>query len=51
LSEDERFHKTNEDIFKEPCVKFTNQVLVGSIDQLKEKLASLGDAEETADER
>jgi hypothetical protein len=51
LSEEERFQRTNEDIFKEPCVKFSNQVMINEVDKLKEKLAALGDAEETTDER
>jgi hypothetical protein len=51
LSEEERFNRTNEDIHKEPCVKFINPVLVNAIDQLKEKLTALGESEENADER
>jgi hypothetical protein len=51
LNEDEKHFRTSEDIFKEPCVKFSNLVIVNRLETLKEEMAALPEGEESNDER
>ena len=43
LDEEEKFFRTNEDIYKEPCIKMQNLVQIQQVDMLKEKLEALGE--------
>lgn len=52
LSEEERFYRTHEDIFKEPCIKMQNQVQLARVAELEEKLAAVGEpSDENAAQR
>lgn len=52
LSEEERFSRTHEDIFKEPCIKMQNQVQLARVAELEEKLAAVGEpSDENAAQR
>ena len=52
LSEEERFYRTNEDIFKEPCVKMRDLVQQHKVDEFQEQLTALGEpTEENAAQR
>jgi len=43
LDEETKFQRTNEDIFKEPCIHMQNTVQIKQIEQLQAKLAELGE--------
>ena len=52
LSEEERFYRTHENIFKEPCIKMQNQVQLARVAELEEKLAAVGEpSDENAAQR
>ncbi len=45
LDADTKFYRTNEDIFKEPCIKFNNLYAAKRIGEIKELLASTEEVE------
>ncbi len=50
LDEETKFHRTAEDIYKQPCVKFVNQYAHKKIEQLQAQLGTLqADSEEYKD--
>jgi hypothetical protein len=51
LTEDEKHFRTSEDIYKEPCVKFSNLVIMNRLETLKEEIAALPEGEESTDQR
>ena len=46
LDEDTKFFRTAEDIYKQPCIKFTNNFAIKKIEHLQSQLASAANESE-----
>lgn len=51
LDEETKHLRHNEDIFKEPCIKMQNLVVIGEVEQLEKELAEIPEDEENQAKR
>ena len=49
LDEDTKFHRTNEDIKKEPAIRMENMVMKARLERLQEQLTAMGAPGESAE--